>query len=139
MLPVILALILATGGSSAVGTHRPHHVLLASSHSAAVANRPLSSFSATFDGMVENLSWTQTIAGTNGVGAGNDVFRVAVLVDGVSVCHIDVACEAVADTDHLVTCPGADFTSGQDVDVKTTSMPCSSAPSGFQTTGIIHH
>jgi hypothetical protein len=110
--------------------------LLNSSRDAAAANRTLSSFVATFAGETSTINWTQSVAGTDGIGAGNDKFRVAVLVDDVDVCHIDVACDATAPADYVATCTPSQFSAGQDIDVRITSMPCSAAPTGFHTTDL---
>lgn len=84
----------------------------------------------TRDGSVTTLNWTQTTPGIDGLGAGNDVFRVAVLVDGVTACYLDVACDAVR-ADYSTTCSSADFVQGNDVDVKVTSNPCLTPAAGF--------
>lgn len=133
---VVLGLLLSAG-SSTYRHSATTHAHLASSNAAAVTNRTLSSFVATYDGEVAGLNWTQVVAGVDGIGAGNNVFRVAILVDEVDVCHIDVACDALAPDDYVATCTSTAFVVGQDIDVRITSMPCLGAPSGFHTTDLI--
>lgn len=137
MLSVILAVLFGAGGSGGPGTPPAPRLLLMSSKDTAVDNRTLSSFVSTVAGTTSSINWTQSIAGVDGIGAGNDKFRVAVLVDEVDVCHIDVACDAAAAADYVATCTPADFSVGQDIDIRITSMPCLGAPSGFHTTDLL--
>lgn len=135
---LVVALFLAGGSSSSVrpGVPQGGHVLLASSHAAAAGSRVLSSTNVTFNGAVTQMEWTQSVSGVDGVGDGNDVFEISVLVSGAPVCVLSVACDAPAPADYVVACDSAEFTIGQDVDVRITSMPCLGAPSGFHTTDL---
>ena len=131
-----LALAGAPGSSVRPGSAmlRPH-VLLSSGRDTAAASRNLSSFAASFNGSVESLSWEQTTAGVDGVGGGNNVFRVAILLDEDAVCFLDVACDAPAGAS-TTSCSATRFATGQKLVVRITSMPCLGAPAGFQTTDL---
>lgn len=134
---VVLALLGAGVSVSGSPAQPIPHMLLMSSKDTAVNNRTLSSFVATVPGTTSSINWTQSIAGVDGIGGGNNVFRVAVLVDGSDVCHIDVDCDAAAPADYVAACTPTDFETGQDIDIRITSMPCLGAPSGFQTTDLV--
>lgn len=138
-----IALIVAVVAAGAPGSSvrsgsegRSSHTLLSSSRDTAANGRTLSSFVATFSGITSAINWTQSVAGIDGVGQGNNVFRIAILVDEMDVCHLDVACDG-APGDYVATCTPVEFSVGQDVDVRITSMPCLGAPSGFHTTDLI--
>ncbi len=86
-------------------------------------------------GRVLSLDWTQRIPGVDGVGAGNNVFRVSIIVtpnagQAVVVCSLDVACDA-PQGDVTTTCPDAAYEAGADLDIRVTSQPCLGVPSGF--------
>lgn len=83
-----------------------------------------------FDATINSLDWTQTTPGVDGIGAGNDVFRIAVTVNGVTVCYLDVACDG-PQNDYSTTCASAAFVSGDDVDVRAVTAPCQTPPIGF--------
>lgn len=136
---LILALVVAGAPGSSVrpGSETRHsHTLLSSSRDTAANGRTLSSFVATFPGTTSAINWTQAVAGVDGIGQGNGAFRIAVLVDEVEACRLEVACDADAG-DYVATCTPVNFTVGQDLDVRVTSMPCLSAPSGFHTTDLV--
>lgn len=136
---LILALVLAGGGSGAsihAVPDMPRPVFaMQGRDGAATANTPLLSKVMTRPGRVLSLDWTQTAPGIDGLGAGNNVFRVALLVTPSGgaptvACYLDVACDAPAG-DSTSACEDATYDAGADLDIRVTSQPCLGTPSGF--------
>lgn len=139
MYSVILGFLLAGGGSGA-SVHAvpdiPRPVFaMQGRDGAASANTTLLSKVMTRPGRVLSLDWTQTAPGIDGLGDGNDVFRVALVVtpsggDASVACFIDVACDAPVG-DSTSTCDAALYGAGADLDIRIASQPCLGTPSGF--------
>lgn len=138
-LALLAAMALTGGGSGATvrpvsDTPRPMFAMQGRSGVAANGNTLLSKMMSR-SGRVLSLDWTQTTPGIDGIGAGNNVFRVALIVtpEGgapVTACVLDVACDA-PEGDATTTCTDATYSAGSDVDVRITSQPCLGVPAGF--------
>jgi hypothetical protein len=81
-----------------------------------------------FNGSVTSLDWTQVTPG--GDGQEGDTFTVSLLVAGVPVCSLEVACDAPRG-DYSKECPSAPFAAGDDVDVRVTATSCLAPATGF--------
>lgn len=137
MIELILVGLLAAGPGAIHRSGPPQpHFTLTSSGAAAVNGRTLSSFLSTVDAEIASLSVTMVVPGA--VTNPGDVVRVSALVDGVEKCFVEVACDATLG-DYVASCSDAPFSVGQDLDVAITAMPCSVAPSIFQTTDAIQN
>lgn len=138
-LALLAAMALAGGGSGATVravSDMPRPMFAMQGRAGAAANgATLLSKVMSRGGRVLSLDWTQTTPGIDGIGAGNNVFRIALVVtpEGgapITACVLDVACDAPAG-DATTTCTDANYSAGSDVDVRITSQPCLGVPSGF--------
>jgi len=127
--PMILAVLLGAGMSTSGAPPTSVPFMLGGVERAVATTSAYASIHPDFDGTVAGLEWTQVTPGIDGVGGGNDVFTVAITVAGSTVCSFTVACDAVRG-DYTTTC-SATFTSGQDFDLRTTTAPCLTPPTGF--------
>lgn len=136
MLPSLILIAVLAGGSSGTtrpGVQRQRSVVMGVERTVGTVSAQ-ASFVMTFSGQVVSLNWTQTTPGIDGLGG--NVFRVAVTVDGISSCTLDVACDAPRG-DYVATCAESVFSVGQDVDVRVTSNPCLTPPAGFPAFDIL--